>query len=423
MSDMDTGQAVADVAPPPVIDSVVDDAPENLFADNTAELTDQTADTDKQDLEAVDDLNKIVDKPEDVEVQERRALFEKYKAEFEPDSVNFKLVSQKAKDFETKYESLKAFEPIAALPEVAKAVESLSKGIVQGKEAWAAVEAVALPGTIENLKEQALDHFLTNPVNHDIIAKRLLGSHVSATTMLKVGAALDPVNGTGVSEEDLLDFLRETPNSTLNSEELEERKQLQAGLAELAKQKADGERLAQENADKEENRNQRLAAEEIFTHTDKPLDEVEVLFGFVPNEKDPPEIRALKEEAREIYRSRAERLLMKDEQAQSGVKNIQAMLKQGSRQKERAMSMYAPSLSDRTKAIALQAGRSTNQFIKARLAEIKAGHGKAQLAPNEVGSLAATGGHVVQDDDDTTEGRQRRARLVMNAHMAAAGSR
>jgi hypothetical protein len=353
---------------------------------------------------------------------EEKALFETLRTKYE--SENFKTVkaardaaTQEAESLRTQYQ---AFEPLRAIPEAAEKLTKLATGQVDGREGWEIVQTLATPNVAEAIKEEAFWTYAENPANADIMTKSLLGNHVDADLLKQVAAAIDPVSGY-MTVEDLRALIEQTPDSILTSEEKQQRDDWRKEQSAI---KAERESLAMQRQQQEaqiEQQAQMTAATEIFNFTDKPIDDVEKLYGFTPNEKDSPAVKEIKTDASKTYRALIYQSMVASEQAQNNVRNIQALLKQGSQLKDRANSMYAPDLQRITKANAVEAAKFVNRYIvKPQIEQLRREAGKPQSAPKELGSMAGGGAGLGQQKDEPVDERRQLGHRVYQDVIAGA---
>jgi hypothetical protein len=347
---------------------------------------------------------------------EERTLFEALKAKYQPDSPNFKALKESLAAKETSLGEWKAFEPLKAIPNAAESLTKLATGQAEGREAMEIVQQLTTPNVFEGIQEEAFWTYAGNEKNADVIARSLLGGHMTADVLKRVAEATDPAKG-WLSIEDLLeDLSNETPDSALTQQQKAERDEWRREAA----IKADREQAQQLRVQEETNRLNgyvTTAATEIFEFTDTPIKEIKEKYHFAPSDKDIPQVKALKAEAEELYDALVERKLIASETAQSHLKNIRAMLVQGKTRtgagekdieaalkqaaalKERARAMYGPDLQQTTHEIAVEVAGRVNKWLKPQLEALRKDAGKPATAPKELGSMAASGPQPYHEEE------------------------
>lgn len=442
----DAGAVSVDAAPSPAISEPSVET-ENLFEGlSPSPLNDEPKpDTDLNAAAPEGETPSPVAEPTPEQV-EQRALFDKLKAEFEPDNLNFAALREKAKTFEDKYTSLKAFEPFVADPALAESIQKLATGqVTDGKEGWAAVESVVgLPKVVSDMRQEAFYHYADNPANADTIAQNMLGPHMDAATAKLVADATNPKGG-WCTKEELVASIESWKNGSLTPEQqteaariAQDREALNTEMFAAKSQRVTGELEAFKGETEK-------ATNGIFEFAVAPLRATHTQFNYDPNPNDPPIVAELRKEASDFYYMLFGQMIEADPEATSAKANIDGIVSQANpfagvelakltpqqldallkdsensrqiipRLAQKAQSMYGIKLQERTEKIANMAAVRVNRFVKARVAQLRADAAKSDAAPKEIGSLSASGGIVATPNDNSLEARQARAREAFAA--------
>lgn len=401
---VDTAAPVSDSAPVSTDSGV---GSENLFAEFIP-----------QDEPTTDNPDPLAAKPEGeapgaetpkaaAVTSEEREIFERLKPLIEPESPNFKALRTANDALQAKYNAIKPLETYAAVPGMAENLSKLATGqIADGKEGWAAVQAIALPNVVADLEVEAFWKFAGTEKNADIIAKGMLGGHVTAEVLKKVAEVTNPANGTGYTVDKLFQQLSEIAAGEMTDAQLATAKAQAERDAAYDKRMADADAAQTKLTEQQTEADRKVAKSEIFGFVNEPLELKRTLFGFTPSPKDPPHIKELKEFASEMYDDQFNRIIRANPEAMGYVTSVHQLLDQDPKLKERANSMYSANLRAATDDAAGLAGARVNKFIRAYVNELKAGQQKGDAAPLEPGSLSGVNPTAPTPGADPAEWRR-----------------